>query len=155
MVGEKEWINYKYKLRERRVWRKLHIGVTDNGNIITSELTTLYASDIATVPDLLSQVNNNIGCIVGDGAYFESRMVEYIAKNDNAKDSKFVGPPGKGVRSYANRLKIEETFSRYKRIIGNKLKAKHILGQVKETKLSLLILNKMMDIGMPKTIRVA
>lgn len=155
MVGEKEWINYKYKLRARRVWRKLHIGVTDDGNIITSELTTLHASDIATVPDLLSQVDNDIGCIVGDGAYFKSRMVEYIAENDNAKDSKFVGPPGKGVRSYSNRLKVEETFSRYKRIIGNKLKAKHLLGQANETKLSLLILNKMKDIGMPKTIRVA
>lgn len=65
MVGEKEWINYKYKLRTRRVWRKLHIGVTDDGNIITSELTTLHASDIATVPTLLSQVDNNIGRVVG------------------------------------------------------------------------------------------
>ena len=155
MVGEKEWINYKYKLRERRVWRKLHIGVTDDGNIITSELTTLHASDIATVPDLLSQVDNDIDRIVGDGAYFKSRMEEYIAENDNAKDSKFVGPPGNGATSYANRLKVEETFSRYKRIIGNKLKAKHLLAQENETKLSLLILNKMKDIGMPKTIRVA
>jgi len=155
MVGEKEWINYKYKLRERRVWRKLHIGVTDDGNIITSELTTLNASDIATVPDLLTQVDNDIGRIVGDGAYFKSRIEEYIAENDNAKDSKFIGPPGKGVTSYANRLKVEETFSRYKRIIGNKLKAKHLLGQENETKLSLLILNKMMDLGMPKTVRVA
>jgi hypothetical protein len=112
MVGEKEWINYKYKLRERRVWRKLHIGVTDDGNIITSELTTLHASDIATAPWLLSQVDNDIDRIVGDGAYFKSRMEEYIAENDNSKDSKFVGPPGKGISSYANRLKVEETFSR-------------------------------------------
>ena len=81
-------------------------------------------------------------------------MEEYIAENDNAKDSKFVGPPG-GATSYANRLKVEETFSRYKRIIGNKLKAKHLLAQENETKLSLLILNKMKDIGMPKTIRVS
>lgn len=70
-------------------------------------------------------------------------------------NSKFVGPPGKEVSSYANRLKVEETFSRYKRIIVNKLKAKHLLAQENETKLSLLILNKMKDIGMPKTIRVA
>jgi hypothetical protein len=56
-------------------------------------------------------------------------MEEYIAENDNAKDSKFVGPASDGVTRYANRLKVEETFSRYKRIIGNKLKAKHLLAQ--------------------------
>ena len=53
------------------------------------------------------------------------------------------------------RLKVEETFSRYKRIIGNKFKAQHFLGQQNEVKISLLILNKMKDLGMPKTIRVA
>jgi hypothetical protein len=31
--------------------------------------------------------------------------------------------------SYGNRLKVEETFSRYKRIIGNKFKAQNFLGQ--------------------------
>jgi len=27
VLGEKEWINYKHGLRERKIWRKLHIGV--------------------------------------------------------------------------------------------------------------------------------
>ena len=50
---------------------------------------------------------------------------------------------------------FEETFSRYKRIIGNKFKAKVFKGQENEARLSLFILNKMKEIGMPKTIRVA
>jgi len=29
VLGEKEWINYKHGTRQRKIWRKLHIGVTD------------------------------------------------------------------------------------------------------------------------------
>ena len=73
----------------------------------------------------------------------------------SSKKAKFIGPPGKSIQSYGNRIKVEETFSRYKRIIGNKFKAQNFLGQKYEAKLSLLILNKMMAIGIPKTIRIA
>ena len=59
------------------------------------------------------------------------------------------------IKYYGNRLKVEETFSRYKRIIGNKFKSQHFKGQQNEAKLSLLNLNIMKSIGMPKTIRVA
>ena len=155
VLGEKEWINYKHGTRLRKIWRKLHIGVTDDGNIIAGEITTLRDSDIATVPELLKQIPNYIDNIVGDGAYHKRRMLEYIEQQQNTKKAKFIGPPGNSARSYGNRLKVEETFSRYKRIIGNKFKAQNFLGQQYEAKLSLLILNKMMAIGMPKTIRIA
>lgn len=155
VLGEKEWINYKNGTRQRKIGRKLHIGVTDEGNIIAGEITTLRASDIATVPELLKQIPNDIDRILGDGAYHQKRMLEYIEQHQNTKKAKFIGPPGKSVKSYGNRLKVEETFSRYKRIIGNKFKARNFLGQQYEAKISLLILNKMMAIGMPKTIRIA
>ena len=155
VLGEKEWINYKHGTRQRKIWRKLHIGVTDDGSIIAGEITTLRESDIATVPTLLKQIPNNINRIVGDGAYHKKRMLEYINRQQNTKNAKFIGPPKVPVKSYGNRLKVEETFSRYKRIIGNKFKALNFLGQQYEAKLSLLILNKMMAIGMPKTVRIA
>ena len=82
-------------------------------------------------------------------------MLEYIDQQQNTKEAKFIGPPGSSARSYGNRFKVEETFSRYKRIIGNKFKALNFLGQQYEAKLSLLILNKMMAIGMPKNICIA
>jgi len=155
VLGEKEWINYKHGTRQRKIWRKLHIGVTDDGSIIAGEVTTLRDSDIATVPALLNQIPNDIYKIVGDGAYYEQRMLEYMKQHQNTQDAKFIGPPEKPKESYCNRLKVEETFSRYKRIIGNKFKAQNFLGQQYEAKLSLFILNKMMAIGMPKTIRIA
>ena len=95
--------------------------------------------------------------MVGDGAYYKKRMIEVIGKYKNLQHAKFIGPPlsKNSNKSYSNRLKVEETFSRYKRIIGNKFKAQHLLVQQYEAKTSLLILNKMMELGMPKTVRVA
>lgn len=155
VIGEKEWINYKYKLRQRKIWRKLHIGVTDDGTIVAGKVTDLRDSDIATVPYLLDQVNTDISQVVGDGVYYKKRMEEYINDYEHTKYAKFIGPPGNGRQNYGNRLKVEETFSRYKRIIGNKFKAQHFKGQENEASISLFILNAMKDIGMPKTIRVA
>jgi hypothetical protein len=156
VVGEKEWNNHKHGgPRERNIWRKLHIGVTDDGNIVAGEVTTLRGSDIATVPDLLKQTTTQIDRVVGDSPYYEKRMEEPMNGNDNTKDAKFVGTPGNGDKNYGNRLKVEETFSRYKRIIGNTFKAKHFEGKKNEAKLSLLILNMMQNIGMPFTVRVA
>ena len=77
-VGEKEWTNHKYGTRQRKIWRKLHIGVTDDGNIVAGEVTTLRDSDIATVPKLLKQVTTDIMAVVGDGAYHQKRMEDYI-----------------------------------------------------------------------------
>ena len=99
------------------------------------------------------QIKNKVGRTVGDGTYHKKRMNDNLQQFENTKDAKFVGPPGKGIKVYGNRLKVEETFSRYKRIIGNKLKAQHFLGQQNEAKISLYILNKMRDIVMPQTIR--
>lgn len=155
VVGEQEWINHKHGARLRRIWRKLHIGVTDDGNIIAGEVTTLRESDIAIAPKLFEQTTNKVDAVVGDGGYYKRRMETTMKHNENTEEARFIGPPGNGEKNYGNRLKVEETFSRYKRIIGNKFKAQHFLGQQNEAKISLLILNIMKSIGMPKTIRVA
>ena len=156
VVGEKEWINYKYNIqKQRKIWRKLHIGVTDDGNVVVGEVNMLRDSDIATVPALLSQVQNPVDQVVGDGAYHRKRITNDLKKFEFTKNAKFVGPPGKGIKAYGNRLKVEETFSRYKRIIGNKFKAQNILGQINEAKISLFILNTMKDLGMTRIVTIA
>ena len=33
VVGEKEWMKHKHGTKQRKRWRKLHIGVNDDGNI--------------------------------------------------------------------------------------------------------------------------
>ncbi|MFK7761558.1 MAG: transposase [Candidatus Midichloriaceae bacterium] len=93
VVGEKEWTNYKHGTRQRKIWRKLHIGVTDDGNIIAVEVTTLRDSDIATVPKLLEQIATDIGAVVGDGAYHKKRMEYFIKQDKNCEKDRFIGPP--------------------------------------------------------------
>jgi hypothetical protein len=135
VVGEKEWMKHQYGTKQKKIWRKLHIGVNDDGNIIVGEVTTLRDSDIRVAPDLLDQTTTQVNAVVGDGAYYKNRMEDYIQNNDNTKNSRFIVPPGDGSKNYGNRLKVEETFSRYKRIIGNKFKSQHFKGQQNEAKL--------------------
>ncbi len=61
----------------------------------------------------------------------------------------------KGIKAYGNRLKVEETFSRYKRIIENKFKVQNLLGQINEAKIFLFVLHEMKDLGIPQTVRIA
>ena len=82
-------------------------------------------------------------------------MLEYIEQQQNRRDTEFVGPPKQSMESYGNRLRVEETFFRYRRIIANKFEAQNFLGQQYVAKLSLLILNRMMAIGILNTIRIA
>jgi hypothetical protein len=50
--------------------------------------------------------------MVGDGAYYEKRMNEYMKSFDHTKSAKFIGPPKvkEYYPNYGNRLKVEETF---------------------------------------------
>ena len=57
ILGSGEWNVHRYKAsRKRREWRKLHIGVDDEGFIVAAELTASSEGDASTLPDLLAQV---------------------------------------------------------------------------------------------------
>ena len=72
MLERKEWTNHKVDpTRQRKIWYKLHIGVTDDVNIIAGEITRLMDSDISIVPKLLEQITTDIEAVIGDGAYYK------------------------------------------------------------------------------------
>jgi len=48
------------------------------------------------------------------------------------------------------RARVENTMHRYKAIIGNKLRSKTFESQTTEINIAVNILNRMMDLGMPK-----
>ena len=52
-----------------------------------------------------------------------------MKENQNSEKARFIGPHKYGSKNYGNRLKVEEIFYRYRRIIGNKFKAQHFLCQ--------------------------
>ena len=67
-MGSGEWNAHKYKAsKNRRDWRKLHIGVDEDGFIVAAELTTSGGDRASTVPDLLDQIEDPIWRFTADG----------------------------------------------------------------------------------------
>ncbi|TDI36120.1 MAG: hypothetical protein E2P02_25985, partial [Acidobacteria bacterium] len=55
--GAGGWHAHRHKSsKARRQWRKLHVGVDDDGFIVAAKLTKSSEDDPSTVPDLLEQV---------------------------------------------------------------------------------------------------
>ena len=153
VVGEKEWINYKHKAKLIRSWRKLHIGIDSDGMILCGSITSLRQSDIKEVPNLLDQLKDKVNCIIGDGAYSTKCVEDFANILEKTNGARAIGPPKKGEKIdplYKLRLLVESTISRYKRIIGNKFKARNITSQENEAILSLNILNRMLILAKPK-----
>jgi hypothetical protein len=70
IMGSGEWNVHKYKAsRKRRDWRKLHIGVDEEGFIVAAKLTASSGDDASTLPDLLDQIEAPIRRFAADGAY--------------------------------------------------------------------------------------
>ena len=70
IYGAGEWCARKHrKAHERGGWRKLHIGVDDDGYVVAETLTQNTVDDADRLPDLLGQVNTPLRRVTGDGAY--------------------------------------------------------------------------------------
>jgi hypothetical protein len=69
IYGEGEWLDQKLGIRSRRRWRKLHLGL-DAGTheIVAVELTPDDVGDVAELPNLLDQIDDDIASLTADGA---------------------------------------------------------------------------------------
>jgi len=68
VYGKDEWHQEKHGVPARRTWRKLHLAVDENYQILVCELTTPEVGDPTVVPDLLVQIEAPIKVFMGDGA---------------------------------------------------------------------------------------
>lgn len=100
VVGEKEWMNYKYATKQRKVWRKLHAVISDDGIILASTLTTHTASDTSEVGSLLDQIDVPISEFLGDGGYDHLETYEAIDQHNANQniESIITIPPNIGFR---------------------------------------------------------
>jgi Transposase DDE domain len=187
VTGEKEWMNYKHGTRQRKVWRKLHIAINEQGEIIAHELTTHTTADSSVVEGLLRQIDTPIDTLMGDGGYDQPATYEAVKNHTNRQKQdppQIVIPPNTGFQAlqkddpeqrkenqnsidqqgrqkwqsqtnYGIRSRVENTFSRFKTIVGNKLKSLNPKAQKNEVHIAILILNKMHNIGMPKSQKMA
>ncbi|MCP4452676.1 MAG: transposase, partial [Planctomycetes bacterium] len=164
-------------------WKKLHMGVDKNGWIMASKVTEGHEQDPCQVPDLLDQVDRRIDCFVGDGIYDREPVYEAVRQHSSEalmivpprKDT-VLSDCSAGVLSQRNRhiLKIEKmgisswrqqsgyylqshvenTFSRFKKIIGGRLRSKHDEAQKREALIDCSVLNRMLEIGRPASYEV-
>lgn len=72
VCGQGEWHEKKHGKKQRKIWKKLHIGVSGQGLIIASKITDGQEQDPVQIPDLLSQYNGEIENFIGDGIYDRS-----------------------------------------------------------------------------------
>jgi hypothetical protein len=115
VFGEREWLETKYgKQYQRKVWRKLHIGINDQGEIIAKELTHHLTDDRACVDSLLHQAGiEHINELLADGGYDSHKIYQY----SKAHQIKLVIPPPKHavISSQSNPTLRDQTIDYIKR----------------------------------------
>jgi IS5 family transposase len=175
IVGEGEWAAAKHGGRGRRGWKKLHVGVDRSGVIIAHALTDANVDDATTAIDLIDAVGGDLASVTADAAYDTVGVYDTAG----ARGATVVVPPTKtakvsrrGPRSrardrtiknvetlgrrrwkkdsgYHRQARVENTFFRYKSIIGGGLRACSPAGQGTEAVLACNILNQMTALGRP------
>jgi hypothetical protein len=183
--GPGEWQREKHGVKKRRAWRKLHLGVdADTGEIVAVELTSNDVDDGAPVGSLLDQVEGAMASFTGDGAYDREDVYGAVAAR-HPDASVVVPPRSSAVPSetaetgptqrdrhlqqiaacgrlgwqkasgYNRRALAEAAISRYKRVIGDTLRARTDPGQATEVAIAVRALNRMLALGRPESVRLA
>ena len=185
ILGSGEWNAHKYKAsRRRRDWRKLHIGVDDEGFIVAAELTASSEGDASTLPDLLAPIDAPIRRFTADGAYDHRSIYDRVGAA-GTEDVVIVIPPRRSAVSgeatdgpwaqreaalqrirevgrrewqkesgYRQQARVENGFFRYKSLLGGGLKARHSNAQTREVMIGCHVLNRMAELGRPQSYAV-
>ena len=66
VYGKDEWHQEKHGDVARRTWRKLHLAMDENNQILACELTSSEVGDPTAVPDLLAQIEAPFAVFMGD-----------------------------------------------------------------------------------------
>ena len=169
---------------KRRSWRKLHLGIDGDGCIMASALTDSSADDARVGISMLEQIETPVGHFIADGAYDSRPMYEALAasgttnirivippkktatvdsraqgswcqRNDAIERIGEVGRRQWGKESGAHRqAQAESGMYRYKRIIGDRLRALNDDAQKREALIAVNVINRMTALGMPESVKV-
>ncbi len=180
VCGQGEWHAHKHGEKKCRRWKKLHIGVNAQGQIVASTVTESHEQDPSQVPALLPQVKGKIGRFIGDGIYDQQPV--YAAVEGHSPGARVIIPPRKDAvpsptarssptqrdqhisaierdgrfawkrtSGYYDQARAENAFSRYKRTFGGGLRAKRDASQAREASLACELLNRMRERGRPQS----
>jgi hypothetical protein len=180
VYGRDEWDQEKHAVAARRTWRKLHLAIDENHQLLACELTTPEVGDPTAVADLLDQIDNPFETFICDGAYGTEAVCDAVVAKQC--DAKIVVPPHKrGVLSstadtqrdehireikahgriawqkkkgYGLRAHAELAMQLYKHIIGSAMKARKLPQQKTEAWVSASALNTMSNLGIPVSVKI-
>ncbi len=155
-----------------------------SGKVIATDLTSKSAPDASRVPSLVKQIKRPLASVCADGAYDSEGVYKAIENHTDNRSPRVLIPPKKNVRvrpatpttrernrnirsrvklgkrqwhtqsGYSRRSKVENTFYRYKSIIGPTMRARSLQGQRVEARAACRILNRIAALGMPESHRV-
>jgi hypothetical protein len=152
IVGEGERAAVKYGGRGKRGWGKLHLGVDRSGLIVAEVLTGGNADDAKTGVNLIDDVEGDIESFTADAAYDTAAIYDSALAHgakvvippvktemrshrrrsrSNARDRTIMRVKEIGCRrwkkesGYHRQARVENTFFRYKSIVGDRLRARH------------------------------
>jgi Transposase DDE domain len=152
--------------------------------ILATELTTHDVDDGSQVKPLLDQVEGSLASLTGDGAYDRADVYDAVAKlhpdadvtvpprstavpSDMAESTPTQrdrhlqsiaehGCMGWQKRSgYTRRALVEAAISRLKRVIGDALRSRTDQRRLTEVAIAVQALNRMLELGRPKSVRIA
>jgi hypothetical protein len=182
VYGAGQWLEAKHGAKSRRTWRKLHLAVDAvSGMIVAQTLTDQDVDDPSQVGPLLDQIGGPIARVTADGAYDGAPTYETIAAHGDGIDvvipprstaipSSELGAPSQRDRhlamitergrlawqlatGYGQCALAETTMSRYKALIGPRLRARGFAAQRTEAAIGVAVLNRMLAAGRPKSVR--
>ena len=178
--GEWQAHQHKTSNRRRR-WRKLHLGIDGDGYIIAAALTDSFEDDASVGLSILEQIEGPIAQFTADGAYDTRPMYEALAasggpnikivippKTTATVDARAQGPwcqrneaierigevgrrPWRKKSGAHRQAHAENGMYRYKRIIGDRLRAQHREAQKREVLIAVKVINRMTALGMPES----
>jgi hypothetical protein len=181
VVGQGQWAAAKHGGKGVRSWRKLHIGVEEGGIIVAETVTDSGTDDVSAVHNLLDQIEVDIERFTGDGAYDKWSVYEGLAPrctmvvvppSKTAVESRTDTPAGRArdatvarVREigrrqwkkesgYHRQARAENTFFRYKRLLGGRLRSRECRAQAVEVRLSCNVLNRMLELGSARSLSI-
>ena len=185
LCGPGEWLVQKHGSKKRRSWRKLHLGVdVDTGQIVAAKWTKSDVEDGSQVGVLLDQIGAPIASFTADGAYDQDGVYSEVAarypeaavvvpprSNAIASENARTAPTQRDrhlqlitehgrmgwqrLSGYNSRALVEANMGRYKRVIGNALRARTEQRRATEITIAVHVLNRMLELGRPKYIRTA
>jgi hypothetical protein len=180
VCGQGEWHAQKHGEKKHRHWRKLHLGVDDQGHIMASCVTDGHEQDSGQVPELLSHSEQEVESFVADG--IDDQAPVYAAVETHSPGARVIIPPQdaapgataatsptqrdqhmatierdrvfhwRRTSGYDDQAYAENALARFKQVFGGRLRAKRNARPGNERRYSLASCStRMQELGRPQS----